>query len=285
MPRKIRNKPPVRQEKLLAVTGYRGRLGSALVSMGYLPIDVDITNPKQVSEIVGDINPDVLVNCAGITDVDGCELDLFRKAIQVNGIGLAILRDNFDGRLIHISTDFIFDGKSGPYSENSPPNPLGQYGDSKLLGEELIREYDYDGDTIIRTTVLYGGNKADFVRKVLNKLERGKVVTLPMNMYGTPTYIPHLALGIHHVSKMKSPPQIVNIVGRDCISRYEFGLMIANIFGYDAKLIYPTRKMEGQARRPKRGGLKIKLAEKLGIPIYSVLDGLHDFHRRMNGQS
>lgn len=279
---KRNNNKPKKEEKVFAVTGCRGRLGSALLDMGYLPIDIDITNPKQVKEILGDINPDVLVNCASITEVDGCELDLFSKALQVNGIGVSLLRDSFNGRMIHISTDYIFDGKNGPYSENSPSNPVSQYGLSKLLGEELLRDFDFPTDTIIRTTVLYGSKieKGDFVRSVISKLEDGNVVTLPMNLFGTPTYIPHLAEAIHYIARMKTPPKIVNVVGRDVLSRYELGLMIANIFSFNPTLVHPTRKIDGIAQRPKKAGLKVRLADKLGIPIYPVHEGLKDFKKR-----
>lgn len=277
-----RNSKPIRAEKVFAVTGYKGRLGSALVDMGYLPLDIDITNPKQVKEVLGDIDPDVLVNCASITQVDECELDLFSKALQVNGIGVSLLRDGFDGRLIHISTDYIFDGKNGPYAEGSPSNPVSQYGLSKLLGEELLKDFDYLTDTIIRTTVLYGSKikKGDFVRSVIAQLENESSVTLPMTLFGTPTYVPHLAEAVHYIAKMKVPPKIVNVVGREVLSRYEFGLMIANTFGYDPCLVLPTRKIDGIAQRPRKAGLKTNLADRLGIPIHSVIEGLQDFKRR-----
>jgi len=279
---KRNNKIKKKEEWVFAVTGCRGRLGSALVDMGYLPIDIDITNPKLVHEVLGDINPDVLVNCASITEVDNCEMDLFSKALQANGIGVSLLRDNFDGKMIHISTDYIFDGRNGPYSENSPSNPVSQYGLSKLLGEELFREFDFPTDTIIRTTVLYGSkvNKPDFVKSVISQLDKKLTVTLPMTLFGTPTYVPHLAEAIHYIARMKAPPKIVNVVGRDVLSRYEFGLMIANIFGFDPHMVHPTRKIDGIAQRPKKAGLKVKLAERLGIPIYSVHEGLLDFKKR-----
>lgn len=272
------NKIKSRKEKVFAVTGYRGRLGSTLVNMGYLPLDMDVSNPKEVREILGDINPDVLVNCASFTDVDSCESASLLKINQVNGIAVGVIREYLSGRMIHISTDYIFDGKNGPYSENSPPNPINYYGISKLLGEELFREYDFPQDTLIRTTVLYGGagEKDDFVIKVLSQLDKGNPVELPVYIKGTPTYIPHLALAIHHIAKSNTHPKIVNISGKEVLSRYEFGLAIANAFGFSPELILPSRYSPGVANRPKKAGLKVDLAERLGIPIFSVFDGLKD---------
>jgi dTDP-4-dehydrorhamnose reductase len=272
------------QEKVFAVTGYKGRLGSALVSMGYLPIDIDVTHPSEIKEVISDINPDVLVNCAAFTDVDSCEVQNLLTLNRVNGIAVGIIRNFLSGKMIQISTDYIFDGKNGPYSENSPPNPINNYGISKLLGEELLREYDFPQDTIVRTTVLYG-SKSDFAYKVISELDAGKKVELPINIKGNPTYIPHLALAIHHLAKMSNPPKIVNIVGKEVLSRYEFGLAIANEFGYDVNLVIPTRFVHSIAQRPKNAGLKTNLAEKLGIPIFSCYDGLADLHRRFDGKN
>jgi dTDP-4-dehydrorhamnose reductase len=268
-----------KKEKVFAVTGYRGRLGSTLVNMGYLPIDVDVSHPKEVKEVLNDINPDVLINCASFTDVDDCELNSLLKLNQVNGIAVGVIRNCFSGKLIQISTDYVFNGKSGPYSENSPPDPLNHYGLSKLLGEELLREFDFPTDTIIRTTILYGSgvrDKPDFVTKVLSQLEKNNPVELPVFIKGNPTYIPHLALAIHHIAKMINPPKIVNVSGKEVLSRHEFGLAIANEFGYNTNLISPTRSVPGIANRPKKAGLKTELAEKLGIPIFSVYSGLKE---------
>lgn len=223
----------------IAVTGHRGRLGSELVRAGCIPLECDITSPKEVISVISDLNPDVLIHCAAITDVDECELSLFSKATIVNGTSINIIRNNFNGRFIYISTDYVFDGKNGPYSEYSLPNPICQYGNSKLFGEEVLREFDLPYDTIVRTTILYGGcsKKLDFVSTVLDAISKDIPVELPTNLFGNPTYIPHLVEALLFLAITKSPPKILNVAGDGVISRYEFGLMIANIFGYDRKSV------------------------------------------------
>lgn len=258
------------------VTGVDGRLGKYLVTkMGCLPMTCDITNDKQVYDQIRLYDPDVIINCAGITDVDECEQTLYNCSSLVNGVGAMLIRQNFDGYLIHLSTDYVFDGTNGPYSENAKPNPINQYGKSKLLGEEYLLELDED-TTIVRTTILYGGNKQDFVYKVLGKLRQGKPFHVSSNLSGSPTYVPRLATALIELTRLSSHPKIINIAGEDCISRYEFALMIASVFGYDKELIHPTTRMDGVANRPKKAGLKVTQAKKLGLSIGNVIDDLKD---------
>lgn len=263
-------------EKRIYITGARGRLGRYLSGMyGCIPLECDVTNDKMVYASIRECDPDIIINCASITDVDECETSLFHDASLVNGVGALLIRQNFDGYLIHLSTDYIFDGKNGPYSENAEPNPINHYGASKLLGEEYLSGY-FEQTTIVRTTILYGGagNKSDFVLNVLKKLKVGKPFTIPSNLFGTPTYIPKLARALIELTNIQEPPEIINIAGADCISRYEFALMIASVFGYNKDLIEPTTKIEGIAKRPKKAGLKTTKAKKLGLTIGNVIDDL-----------
>lgn len=263
------------------VTGYRGNLGKMLSDYFLCRgVDCDIRSKDSIRRaFVGATPADVLVNCAAYTDVDDCELeDNRRNALMVNGAGIANLRDEFPGRIIHISTDYIFDGKDGPYSENDEPNPINWYGQTKLCGEERFQEFNCTGDTIVRTTVLYGGHRPDFATTVLKTLHSGNLVSAPTATIGNPTHILHLAKGIDKIINMLHPPKIVNIVGEETISRYEFALMLANVFGYDPKKITPITLAPGIAKRPRHAGLKVGLAKKLGIPIYSVLDGVNQLY-------
>ena len=264
----------------IAVVGHKGRLGSELINQGCIPFDCDITRTVQVQEAIKATIPDVIINCAAITDVDSCEqIGIYKKAVAISKMGIMNLLQLFNGRVIYISTDYVFDGRNGAYSENIKPNPISNYGFSKYLGEQVFLGYQIKrSDILIRTTILYGGNKPDFVTKTLDQLKEGKPFTVPMNLFGTPTYIPHLAEALIKLSKMKDAPKIVHIAGEDVLSRYEFALMIAGVFGYNKELILPAKwKWDMKsANRPKKAGLKTNLAKKIGLPIYTVLSGLQE---------
>ena len=244
-------------EKIIAVTGYEGRLGSELIRLGCVPLECDVSYSKQVKEATDEIGPDVIIHCAATTDVDGCENSLFQEAMKVNVRGTQFVRHMFKGQIIHLSTDYIFDGQNGPYSEDAEPRPISHYGWTKNAAEEVIREYNYPTDVIVRTTILYGGNKPDFVTHILDQLQEGKEFTVTNAIIGNPTYMPHLAEAILKLLELQRPPRIVNIAGKDVISRYDFATMIAREFGYEEDLIIPTGKhMNLFARRPPKAGLR-----------------------------
>lgn len=264
-------------EKIIAVTGRDGRLDRVLVdSFACIRLEADICNKAEIIKELHRINPDVIINCAAYTNVDDAEYQENRgRASRINSAGIANLRDEFLGRIIHISTDYIFNGKNGPYKETDEPDPIGWYGYTKYRGEQMLQEYNCPEDTIVRTTILYGGHKPDFASTVLRKLKDGKEITLPNSLYGNPTHVYHLAIGLMQlVYSDRKPPNIVHIAGNDWMSRYDFAIILANAFGYNPENIHPTNKIEGQAKRPKKAGLKVDLARKMGITIFSVLDGV-----------
>src|SRR3990172_7638299 len=207
----------------IAVTGPRGRLGSALVAAGCEPVTVDITQPAAVEEALSGL--DVVINAAAYTAVDDAEKkENEDRAVIVNTRGPGVLRTSFDGLLVHISTGDVFDGNAGPYTEDDVPAPLNFYGLSKLGGEAaaLIRQ----PTLVIRTLDLFGpsGPRADFVRRTRDLLEMGRDVVAPTNQFLTPTYLPHLAQAIMwivqqwplkwHVFKAKADGRdILNVAG------------------------------------------------------------------------
>lgn len=264
----------------IAVTGYDGRLGTALVELGCTPINCDITGMASLCDAIYSANPDFIVHCAGITDVDFCENNV-DEAFKVNVKGLNNLLTCVGNmyprpRIVFLSTDYIFDGKRGPYDEKAKPNPMGKYGLLKLAGETLLN----DNDIIVRTTILYGSKaKPDFVTKVLDKFDKGEPFDVPDNMVGNPTYVPHLAEAIMTLLQINDPPHVVNIAGLDRVSRYEFALTIAHIFGKKKLLANPVHVKEGY--RPLRAGFKLNLADNLGLPLYSMTDGLREMKWKM----
>lgn len=274
----------------IGVTGYNGRLGTEFVNHGYDPVFADISDPKQVKEQSGMF--DVIINCAAFTNVDLCE-DLSKQEDVVNSnfIGprnLVTLLPNT--KIIHISTDYVFGGKNGPYKESyiqkDGDEPVNFYGLSKLTAERALMVFD--NAYIIRTTGLYGRSAYpehhDFVRLVRHNLEHEEKITISKNLYGNQTYIPHLIDGIEkYLSALEygNMDKIIHIASRDVISRYEFALMIASVFNLDKQLVIPVNSISipgWKAKRPVNGGLNTNYAEKMGIPIYSILDGLQELY-------
>lgn len=258
------------------VTGYEGKLGRYLLRLGYKPLECDVCSLVSVKVAMRDVSEeDTVIHCAAITDVDGCEGALYGEAIDVNINGTRNVRSAFKGQMIYMSTDYIFDGRDGPYSEEAEPNPLSHYGETKYYGEQEILECDYPRDVIVRTTVLYGSHRQDFVSQILKRLKDNQQFPVTGALKGSPTYVPHLAQGIEKLVRLKRPPKIVNIAGKDVISRWGFACKIAK--AHDLPIHNVLLTMDGcmgTAKRPRLGGLKLDLARSLGIPIFSVEDGL-----------
>lgn len=275
----------------IAVTGYKGRLGSELVRRGCIPFDADITNKQQVNHQVAVLDPDVIINCAAYTDVSACEdVDEYKKALNVNYYGLKNVRMAFPKLIVHISTDYVFDGKKGPYSESAKLTPaVNSYGMTKQGAEIFLQTMPFPF-SIVRTTCLYEPYFCkDFVSETLRNLKfstgmiyDGDGFFATTKLSGNPTYVPHLAEGIMKLVELPNIPDIIHIAGKDVLTRYEFALMIAGVFGYDKERIIPTNKLFGAGNRPAKGGLKTRLAEKLGIPLYSTLEGLQDYKETLD---
>lgn len=188
---------------MILVVGAKGMLGKDLMSI--LPGDVrgvdideiDITDPDSVQSVISDLKPDVVVNAAAYTDVDGCETKSeLADAVNGHGVGhLARTTAITGARLIHISTDYVFDGgKGSPYREDDPTGPLSQYGKSKLLGEENARlNPDH---LIIRTQWLYGLHGKNFVETMLKLAVDRKELSVVDDQIGSPTWTVDLALAI-----------------------------------------------------------------------------------------
>lgn len=253
----------------IAVTGPRGRLGSELVRRGCMPIEASILDWHDLRTEIDALDPDVVINCAAYTDVDACE-NAPRKAAEVNTCGVYILAQTFAGKLIHISTDYIFDGANGPYTEQDTPNPISIYGWSKLGGELVLR--DRPETLIVRTTVLFDQFSYNFVTSVIRRLLSGKTVTAPDLLYGSPTYVPHLAEAILQAVDLTG---VINITGNRIMSRLQFARAIAKALGHGVTRIFDG-PITGHAPRPLNAGLDAGKAQLLGIPIYDPLEGVKE---------
>lgn len=235
-----------------------------LLTADYTPLD--ITSKKDVKRVVASCEPDVIVNAAAMTNVDACEKER-DLAWRVNVVGVENIVDaakKTNTKVIQISTDYIFDGKAGPYDENARPEPVSHYGRSKLASENALRisELDY---MIARTMVLYGyvpGAKPNFALWLIQNLERKMAVRVVDDQYGNPTLVDDLAYGIVSAIELNRSG-IYNIAGRDIVNRYEFALILARVFDFDPGLITPikTSMLHQPAVRPLKSGLVTLKAE------------------------
>jgi dTDP-4-dehydrorhamnose reductase len=197
---------------MIIITGHKGMLGSdllpLLINAGFdavgLDVDeLDITNAEDVLKHFKDVKPDLVINCAAYTAVDKAESDI-DAAFAVNRDGprnLAHACRDFNIPLIHISTDYVFDGTiSTAYCEDDPVNPLGVYGESKWEGEECIRA-NLDRHIIIRTAWLYGVNGNNFVKTMIRLSKERNEIRVVSDQYGCPTWTGDLADAIVKVSE------------------------------------------------------------------------------------
>ncbi len=195
----------------ILIIGGQGMLGHAsndlLVSRGCQPVvvdlpQIDITDPSAVKKLFADRNPTLVLNCAAHTNVDRCEQEK-EKADAVNGYAVGLLARSCktsDATLVHISTDFVFDGSlRRPYVPTDPVNPLSAYGKSKLLGERELQQNAPARWLIVRTAWLYGRHGLNFPRTIVQAAQAGKPLSVVNDQVGSPTYTVDLAEAILHL--------------------------------------------------------------------------------------
>jgi len=240
---------------------------------------LDIRDRKSVEVLVKRIKPEIIILTAALTYVDYCE-DNQKEAFEINVLGttnVALLANEIKAKLIFFSTEYIFDGEKGPYSEIDIPNPINYYGKTKLAGEKVIITSlnDY---LIIRTTVVYGYEKdgKNFIMQLIQKNKSGQIMNVPLDQYSSPTFRDNLVEAtIELIQKEKRG--IYNVVGAEVINRFDFSIMATEILGLDKKLIIPKTTLElGQkAKRPLKAGLKIdKVKKEIETKLLSPKEGL-----------
>lgn len=194
--------------KKIIVTGCNGQLGRAVnefykgaADIDFVNTDVgelDITSIDRVMELVREVKPYAIINCAAHTNVDGCETD-YDNAFRINAVGprnLSIAARETGAKLMHISTDYVFDGKNreNPYVETDKPDPCSAYGSTKLAGERFVRDFA-DRYFILRTAWLYGDGK-NFVKTMLRLSETNEKIRVVNDQVGSPTSAAELAKAI-----------------------------------------------------------------------------------------
>jgi dTDP-4-dehydrorhamnose reductase len=242
---------------------------------------LDITQHIEVNSVISKTKPDVIIHTAAMTQVDQCETE--REACILNNVTAVQYLINACStnkiRLIHISTDFIFDGSHGPLDENSEPSPVNFYGESKLKAEQLIRDSNIDW-CILRTVLVYGVtpdmSRSNIVLWVKKSLEEGKKINVVNDQWRTPTLAEDLAMGCY-LAAIKNAAGVFNISGKDFLTPYDIAIATASFFNLDSALIQPTdsNHFKQPAKRPLKTGFIIEKAKnQLGYDPHSFKEGL-----------
>jgi dTDP-4-dehydrorhamnose reductase len=252
----------------------------AFVGFGSEYHKIDITNKEEIKKAVKEFNPKIILNCAAFTDVDKCETEreLCWK-LNVDAVKNLIIASRInDAKIIHYSTDYVFDGKYGPYNEESIPNPISFYGRSKLASENALTTSGVEY-AIIRTMVLYGlgvNVKPNFALWMINKLKTKEPINIVDDMFGNSTIADDLAYGSLKLIE-KNRKGIFNIAGRDIESRYDFAMKMCDVFKFDKNLIkkIKTRDLNQSASRPLKSGLiTLKAETELGFKPMDTIEAL-----------
>ncbi|MGK0488368.1 MAG: dTDP-4-dehydrorhamnose reductase [Candidatus Endobugula sp.] len=289
----------------ILITGANGLLGQKLVSLiingaeheliatargaNRLPFDerkyaydsLDITNESQVKSAIAQHKPDVVIHTAAMTNVDQCETekeecwDLNVNAVQYI-VDACEVNNTF---LVHLSTDFIFDGESGPYGEEAEANPISYYGESKLASEQIITQSKLDW-SIVRTVLVYGiahdMSRTNIILWVKKSLEEGKEIKVVDDQLRSPTLAEDLAKGCLLIAEQKAEG-VFNICGMDLLNPYEMAVKTADYFGLSMATMQKadSSTFSQTAKRPPKTGLLIAKARTvLGYKPHTFDEGI-----------
>ena len=227
---------------------------------GYTYFDLDITNKNAVTQLIASEKPQVVFNTAAMTNVDLCEEKKEAcDSLNVNAVQyLSVACQQIDAHLIHISTDFIFDGEDGPYKEEDKPNPLSYYGLSKLKSENIVKESDCNW-TILRTIIVFGVgenlSKSNIVLWAKGALEKDEPLNIIDDQFRAPTLAEDLADACI-LAATKKAYGIFNASGKDIMSIYEIVERIAKHYRNTTKNLnkISTATLNQKAGRPPKTG-------------------------------
>lgn len=237
------------------------------VSLGK-PIKLDLTSYSKVYDVVSELKPDVIIHTAAYTNVDGCEVnrDLAWSVNAEVTKHVALASSKVNAHLIYVSTDYIFNGEKGFYSEEDTPHPINYYGHTKLKGEEFVRQYA-ESWCIARTSGLYGWgreHRPNFATFVINNLKQSKEVKAIIDQHLSPTLNSNLAGMLIEVAKRRLTG-LFHLAGASRVSRHDFVLELAKIFDLNGSLIKPVTMSEfsWRAKRPRDSSLKVGKAHSI----------------------
>jgi len=261
------------------VTGAAGLVGRAVLEhcleagdevLYYYHWDLDITDDELVRQTIIPNEPDVVINCAAWTDVDGCESNR-DKAFAVNAAGpenLANACREVGCVFITISTDYVFDGKKqGFYTQEDEPNPQSVYAASKLDGEHRSSR-SYDRSIIVRTGYIFGPGGTNFLSTVVERARNGTRLKAIRDMYGTPTYAKDLAARLRELAVVDKPGIYHVVNSGPGVSFEEFTRKVVELMGNRDAVVESVSAdtLNRPAPRPRNSRLRCLLSGALGLP-------------------
>lgn len=258
----------LKEKETYQVFGFsRGENRSGREDYNYVPID--LTKKENLKNTIRKIQPDFIINTAAMTQVDDCETN--KQACDILNIEvvkwLAEVSEEIGTHIIHLSTDFIFDGEKGFYKETDAANPLSYYGVSKLKSEEVLLKSKIDY-TILRTILVYGKvfsmSRSNIVLWVKSMLEQGKEIPIVNDQFRTPTYVKDLAIACK-IAMDKKATGIYHISSSELLSVFEITQQIAEVFNLDKSLIKPisSTTLNQTAKRPPKTGFDLSKTNKV----------------------
>ena len=276
-------------EAKIIIAGGSGHIGSFLVnqlchSYPVCTLDrtsgYDIGNYTSVASLFAGLRPKVVVHCINYGNIRACESNK-DEAHKVNVLGtntVVELCKKYKSYLIYLSTDYVFDGEKGYYTESDAANPINFFGQTKLAAEELIRSAYPDHSLVIRPSAVYGYagmKKSNFDLWLIERLKRGDEVAVFSDIYSTPTCVVDMAEVLLKCIKL-GLTGLYHLSGPQRTSRYELARHIARFLGYDTKLVQPiiSDSIESVGRPKDTSLISKALENKLGMAFSSVEEGL-----------
>jgi dTDP-4-dehydrorhamnose reductase len=259
-------------------------------SKGHRYHALDITDEAAVQEVFDQVRPDVVIHTAAMTNVDACELD--PEACHLQNVKatehLVRAAKKHESHFIHLSTDFIFNGKAGPYKEEDEPDPLSIYGHSKLYSERIVMDAGLERWAIARTIIVYGIapglSRSNVVLWAKNALEKGEPIKVVDDQYRMPTLAEDLADGCIRIAK-RGATGIYHLSGPDGMSILELVQRVGRFFDLDTSVVSPVKSdtLGQPAKRPPRTGFILDKARKeLGYAPRSFEEGLEVLRIQLN---
>lgn len=248
---------------------------------GYEYVEMDISDRERVLDVIRYYKPDTIINTAAMTNVDACEQDPEQcELLNVTAVDNLVDAANLVGsHFVHVSTDFIFDGTSGPYREEDEPNPLSVYGHSKLKGEQIVQKKAHSW-AIARTVLVYGivadMSRSNIVLWARKNLMEGTAIKVVDDQYRSPTLAEDLAMGCFLIEQKKATG-IYNISGKDQMNIFELVQRVADYFGLSMENVarIDSASLNQPAKRPPITGFDLSKSRKeLGYEPHSFDQGI-----------
>ena len=301
--------------KRILITGSNGLLGQKIVykcigrsdieliatargenrliqKQGYAYVSMDIGNREEVMRIIAEHKPDVVIHTAAMTNVDACETD--REGClrnNVHAVEYIVEACNLvNAHLVHVSTDFIFDGENGPYDEEAEANPVSYYGWSKAEAERIVKERSTSW-AILRTVLVYGVvdnmSRSNIVLWAKSALEKGSPIKVVDDQFRMPTLAEDLADGCL-LAATQNAQGIFNISGPDYMSIFELVNRVADFFHLDKSIVQrsDSSSLNQPAKRPPRTGFDLSKSRRvLGYNPHSFEEGLSILQQQLQEQA